>query len=140
MSMRAPACLALLAVVAGGCGAEANNESSGSPTPSPAFRVLASGQRIEILHLQTEANTLSLEYVTQRDIYDRKALQREVEGIWKDFLRSEAEEATAREALILPQEPSSARPGSPVTNRSTAFVYSRQADGTWTKKSGFTVP
>jgi hypothetical protein len=72
---------------------------------------------------QEKGRTISLEYVTQVNIRDRKALLKEVDEVWRQF-RPEAERLHAKRALI---NPNSAKAG----GISTAFVFEADDQGRW---------
>jgi hypothetical protein len=102
-------------------------------------RSLSTGATIGILSLDSDTSTASitLEYETELALANRSALEREVETVWRDFLRAEADAAGARRAYVMPRERDDVRPDSSTTQREAGFVYSRGPQGSWSTVGGF---
>lgn len=126
-----------------GCGAsDGPPRTSDSPPTTQRYsevRTLSTGKSIKMIgiHRDEAANSIDLEYLTDLRLDQRSSLETEVEQVWRDLLKVEAEKAGALRAYVLPQERDEVRPDAPTTQRAVGFVYARGSDGRWSKASGF---
>lgn len=99
-----------------------------------SLRTLTSGKQVRVVATRQDQGppaVMDFEYATDIPFREHARLASEVEEVWADIVRKEAESAHATRVYILP------RTGPASEDRTTGFVYKRDEDGSWSKAGGF---